>query len=288
LWCYAGEETVLVPAGVGVLFTLAIVGLAASAAWSVQRQATGLLAGAALLGTPYFIRHAAYQYADTPLAYYILGAIVLLYLAGRRQRNRRGLLALCGLMTGLAAWTKNEGLIFLGAVLIAHGAAATWKRGWRTAARESAWLGLGLLPVLALLGYYKLGLAPANDLAAAQDWRRAAAKLADPARHWVITKHLGQAVVRYGNGLVFILAGYAALVGWTRQRATRAGLGEVWIIAGLMLAGYWVVYAVTPQDLEWHLETSANRLLLQLLPAVVLAFFLWAAGPEELLAPATE
>jgi hypothetical protein len=35
-------------------------------------------------------------------------------------------------------------------------------------------------------------------------------------------------------------------------------------------AGYYLVYVGTPQPLEWHLETSARRVSLQLLPAVAI------------------
>ena len=46
----------------------------------------------------------------------------------------------------------------------------------------------------------------------------------------------------------------------------------------LMLVGYAFVYLTTPQGLAWHLDASVHRLLMQLWPTGLLAFFL-AVGP---------
>jgi len=279
LWCYAGNETVFVPIAVGILFTLAAVGLVSSTLISLERRLAALLAGAALLGTNYFIRHGVYQYADTQLSYYILAAAATLYLARRRTQGRPCLLALSGLMAALAAWTKNEGLLFLVVLVITHAAVTARTRGWRTMMRETALIGLGLLPVLALVLHYKLGIAPRNDLFAAQDQQSALAKLLDPGRHWAIAKYLGRTILGYGNGLVIILVVIAVLMGRSKR---RTGLGVVWALVALMLAGYWIMYAVTPQDLQWHLGTSARRLFLQVQPMAVMAFFLWIGDPAEI------
>jgi len=42
----------------------------------------------------------------------------------------------------------------------------------------------------------------------------------------------------------------------------------------LTLAGYFLIYLITPYDLYWHLRFSLNRLFLQLWPAVIFLFFL--------------
>jgi MFS family permease len=45
-------------------------------------------------------------------------------------------------------------------------------------------------------------------------------------------------------------------------------------VLGLMLAGYIGVYLTTPHDLDWHLATSLDRLLVQVWPMAVVAVFL--------------
>jgi hypothetical protein len=48
---------------------------------------------------------------------------------------------------------------------------------------------------------------------------------------------------------------------------------------GIVIAGYYVVYLVTPQDLAWHLDSSIDRLLLHLWPSALLLAGL--AGEHE-------
>jgi hypothetical protein len=49
----------------------------------------------------------------------------------------------------------------------------------------------------------------------------------------------------------------------------------------LMLAGYFLVYVITPYDLEWHLNTSLSRLFVQLWPSFLFCFFLKVEGPDK-------
>jgi hypothetical protein len=42
----------------------------------------------------------------------------------------------------------------------------------------------------------------------------------------------------------------------------------------LMLLGYVFIYVITPNDLKWHINTSMNRLLIQLIPAIIFAIAL--------------
>ena len=51
-----------------------------------------------------------------------------------------------------------------------------------------------------------------------------------------------------------------------------------------MLAGYYWVYILTPVNLTWHLQTSLNRLLAQLWPSAVFAYFLTTRTIEEVVA----
>ena len=165
----------------------------------------------------------------------------------------------------------------------------TRRQGLRSSLYQLAAIGLGLLPVLCVFLYHKLHLAPANDLVAGQESHASLARLVSPTRHALIATYLGRSIVSFGGGLVFVLGAYAMLMrAQPLVRATPA-LAKVWFILALMFAGYWLVYGLTPHDLQWHLSTSARRLLLQLLPTAVFAFFCWVATPEEVLVrPATD
>jgi hypothetical protein len=84
------------------------------AAW--RSGPLGLLLGFSLVATPTLVHVVPDQYADIPLACYFTGALILAFL----ERP-----ALAGLLAGLAAWTKDEGVLFV-AVFLA--AAAIFRR----------------------------------------------------------------------------------------------------------------------------------------------------------------
>ena len=44
-------------------------------------------------------------------------------------------------------------------------------------------------------------------------------------------------------------------------------------VLGLMLLSFYFVYVLTPYEIEWHITTSFDRLLIQLWPALVLTVF---------------
>lgn len=56
----------------------------------------------------------------------------------------------------------------------------------------------------------------------------------------------------------------------------------------LLFFGYFFVYVITPTDLAWQLESSLNRILLQLWPAAVVVCFCVLRTPEEALAVSSE
>jgi hypothetical protein len=127
--------------------------------------------------------------------------------------------------------------------------------------------------VLAVLAYFKLRLAPPNDLVAGQGVAATLGRYA-----WTAGAFLGQ-VLMIGPGAVVVLAVYARLLGRAPPPAKRTGHSRT--LLGGMLAGYFLVYLTTPNDLPTHLGTSLDRLLVQLWPLALLAFFLAVAMPGE-------
>src|SRR5262249_17955866 len=95
-------------------------------------------------------------------------------------------------------------------------------------------------------------------------------------------------VSAFGWGIVYLLGVYRFLMGRrppSHEPSQRAA--HAFSVLLLMIAGYSVVYLVTPQNLAFHLDTSLERLLMQLWPTALLAYFLWVATPEEALHPKT-
>ncbi|HKQ49825.1 MAG TPA: hypothetical protein VJZ71_17255 [Phycisphaerae bacterium] len=280
-WAYVGRESTVVPATIAILFALATAGLVAGVIAKLRGATTGLLAGLVLLSTDYYLRHGAYQYADTPLSFFILATLALTFLHARRPDQEPGLLALAGLCAACAAWTKNEGLLFLLCWVV-----ALWLARILPGPRGSrgrlllAWIA-GLVPIAAIIIYFKVTLAPDNDLAAAFSAQKMLAYLADPARYTTIARFFGKALLEFGKSVGPLLAIYWLLVGRSHQPSDRRGLTCCLVVVGLMSAGYFSIYLLTPLDLVWHLKTSGHRLILQLFPAALLLVFTSAAGLDS-------
>jgi hypothetical protein len=295
-WTYAGGEAILFPAAIGLIFTLLVLGLLLAALSHLRSKTQGCLAAMILMGTPFFITMGASQFADVPFAFFVLAAFVMLFLPERSPEDRAGPLILAGIAAGLSAWTKNEGLLFVLIVTVSLVGIAARVSGWRKAFKRTGWFLAGALPVLAMVVDFKLRLSPTNDIMAGLSLAAVSAKLLDWGRYAEIAKAFfvtgisftqGVIDVRVGMTLnpgavgVLLLAVYLALTGVRIGEADRGSILQAAAVLGLMLAGYFFVYVMTPLDLTWHLMTSLNRLFLQLWPSALLLVFMAAGIPGE-------
>ncbi|MBN1287358.1 MAG: hypothetical protein JXB47_18300 [Anaerolineae bacterium] len=281
-WLYAGHETPAAPALAAAFFVFGTVGLLVAAVAAARGRGQGYLAGMLLLSSQYFTQRGAEQYADIPLGFYVLGTVVLFYLYDRLAGRRWGVLVLAGLSAGLAAWTKNEGILFLVVVAAVRLSYAAARKGGRAAACEALRCAAGLLPVLLVVIYFKARYAVANDIIAAQG-QSTVEKLLDGARYRVIAGEYFQAFSGwFSENIVTFLLFYLALTAGRVRWRRKAGAVFPLAVCLVMLAGYFFVYVITPQELVWHIHSSLHRLLLHLLPAFLFAFFLVAPTPEEI------
>jgi len=260
LWSWSGGEPAAAAGLVSAAFAAAILGLLVFTLARLRGRTPALLTGLLLVSTPFFLSFAPNQHADLPLAACVLAAVALGALGERW--------ALAGLCAGFAAWTKNEGLLFA-AVFALGGGWHAWRGGPpRALPQLLASLALGLAPVL----WLKLALAPPNDLLATPLGPRLAQLLA-PDRHRLILEVLWRDLRGFGEWRVLpFLAMALPFAAWRGRARLVAGARLLPLALGSMLAGYYVVYLLSPQNLAWHLDTSLVRLLLQLWP---LALVLW-------------
>ena len=80
--------------------------------------------------------------------------------------------------------------------------------------------------------------------------------------------------------MIYVMAIYSLCVGLGPRRT--AGVGYATLTILFVFAGYLAAYLTTPYDLQWHISTSMDRLLLQVWPTFVLVFFLSISTPEEI------
>lgn len=283
MWTYVGHETALAPAAVAMLFTFGTVGLLYASVAILRSPTQGCLAALLLLGTKFFILHGASQYADVPFGFFLLATLVLLALPEVWPDNRPCLLMLAGVAAGLAAWTKNEGLLLLLAVLTGYGGVVVRARGWRAALSDARAFAMGLAPVFTVIVGFKIWVAPANDLMSDQGFRQTLERLLEGNRYVQVLLGIGQGFLEVSaqgvTGLLLLAywfcAGHAAHGPW------RLGARTAAIVLSLMLGGYVVVLLVAPAPLLATNIRSIDRLLLQLWPSMLFAYFLSLRTAEE-------
>jgi hypothetical protein len=286
MWAFAGE-TQLVPALIGLMFMSGTLGLLVTSVSHLRTRTQGYLAGLVLLEPFLFFRVGTYEYADTPLGFFLLAALVIFCLNDKMAGSYR-LLILAGMMAGFAAWTKNEGLLVLCSLVTARFVGVVASQNLRTYIRQMLYFAIGAVPVILVVVYFKLTIAPANDLAAGQGLRVTAYRLLDFSRYVVILKALLNQLTGFRRWYLhptYLLTIYAWLLGVKTERSERTTLLTLTATLGLIMVGYFFVYVTTPRDLEWHLTFSLDRLLIQLWPSIVLLYFFLVNSPENALAP---
>ena len=290
-----GAESAAIAVATGWFFVL---GLAAVTYLAVSRWAAqwvALAAVALVASTPRVWRWAFAQSADLPLAYLTrASAVGLTDLVCRSPRGRRivgdgsGGFAggagrtvspwLTGFFLGLMVWTKNEGMVF-SIVLVAVFAVGAGIR--RDGFDLRGWVAvvLGSLPgVLATVVFKQFWVATGEiDRYLGPGL---VSRITDPARWWEVAAALaGQLTPGSGGalwgGTWLALAGLL-VIGVVRRGSGGSREGALFYgIAFLLFLGFDVAaYLTTPEPLAWHLRTSLDRLLLQIVPMAVVAVFI--------------
>jgi hypothetical protein len=281
-WMYGGVETTAAPAVLAWLFTASIVAAVTAAVAVLCGQAQGYIAGIALLGHIYFVLHASSQYAEIPLMFFYTSAFVLLaFHNDATDAKRRGALVLAGFAAGCAAWTKNEGLLFIVALSVAHFGIVVCSRGLRSYGSEALALVAGLLPVVAVIIYFKTQLAPPNVWIAAMNAPQVSSQLTDAGRYYVIAREIARRLFSYsgvGINMTYLLLLFVACFGITRTH--RVTVAQAAVALTVMIAGFVGIYLMRNADVIAFMRGSLDRVLLQLWPVFVFAFFLLAAPVE--------
>src|SRR5262249_36432289 len=151
------------PRFLALAYTVGIVGVVVSFLSTLRGPSQGCLAGLVLLGSHFLAEKGIMQYADIPLTFYLVTTLALLCYYDTSASRPTGALVLAGLSAGCAAWTKNEGQLFLVCLCAARLLVLLSGRGWRSCLKQTAVFGLGLAPFLACLVYFKSHYATEND-----------------------------------------------------------------------------------------------------------------------------
>ena len=277
-WRYAGAEVPEAGALLGIVLSLSGVGILGLTLRELRDTSVAMLFAFVLLGTPYYLNLASDQFADVPLSFFILGTIALIVLHLERDPADPGLLVLAGFTAGCAAWTKNEGLLFVLATSSVLFVVLLQKRA--NFLRQFAPFVVGaLLPLLVVL-FFKLSTARYNDLIESSNYTTLHGML-NLDRHITILKYAAATFWSMGGWAITPIIPLFAFVGlrgtdsfMVRSRGWLTGA----LILAIMAAGYYFVYLITPLDLQYHLKSSLDRLMIHLWPSFLLLLGL-AARP---------
>jgi hypothetical protein len=271
-WTYGGSPSPNVPIATAFVFAVGLVLLLVSTLALARGASAGLLAGVILLASPAFMTQAPSEYADVPLAFFFLAALALIT-QGRTSRC----LSLAGVFAGFAAWTKNEGALVVVALAAALIVSAWRSTGWRSATRQGGIFLLGALPGLLLVLWFKVALAPPDPLAG-QMTVGLGQKFFDGGR-WL--KVAGGFLKQAWEVHLLPLALLAVTCGLLRLRPRQERSPVPLPAVLLVLGGYFAIFLVTKDDLDWLFATALDRLYMHVWPALVLAVFLQLRRPED-------
>lgn len=272
-----GSESVLIPVGVAwSLATLSVALLTVGLA-KLRGLRWGLLAGLALLATPSFVSFAANQQSDVPMGLFVLCACSALALALEQSREPK-LLLLAGAAASTAAWTKNEGSLYLLALLLAL-AFVPRALPLRARARDAALFLAGALPVLLLLALFKLEYAHTNDLVHFTSSQTALERATDLHRWGELLFAWLRRIVYFQDWALFLLAEVLALLFVVPRLPWRPSTRVLGAALALAVCAWVPMYILQPHPLLWFFRASIDRLTNHLWPSILLVTFLALSAP---------
>jgi hypothetical protein len=152
---------------------------------------------------------------------------------------------------------------------------AAWKR--RAALATLA----GAAPAVAVVIIFKMWLARSNTGLLSTSLPGATKRLADVGRYGTTMAAFGREFARMGIGWyhpILPLIALAVVLRFDPER--RRDAAYCGALLGFLLLGSFGVYILTNNDLTWQLQTSLNRVLVEVWPALVLAGIVGLREPK--------
>lgn len=199
-----------------------------------------------------FITKGTYQCADTLLAFFFLLAIACIYCM---QENRKYVTLSAFFIAG-CVWVKNEGMV-LAAIFILFNVNTFFSP------KNIKYFLAGTLLPLATVIFFKVGYTHGNDMIDKQ--ANTMAKLKDGARYFMVWDFFKRNL----NANYYYIKIGVFLYGLVCVLQKKSPDRQMLMLLTCLLV-YMGIYIITPNDLEWHLNTSQDRLMHQLMPAFIL------------------
>lgn len=267
LWSLVGQT----PEPSGYLSVAVLVATTLVVSGSVARRVgfAPAVASLGLLLTPEFVRQGATQHADLLVGFYtVLGVVLAVY----HPKTSTSIIA-SGLACGLAAWSKNEGLVpaLLIPILTVVWKARSEGRGIATSVAADFAIGMG--PVLAVLILFKILLAPDNDVVSGLMTPGVERYWMDSVRVSFVARQMFRGLWEWGAWPVVPAIAAVAVVAVIPKspslRPAETGAAIAVVLLGVQATVFFAIYVMTPHSVAWHIGTSWSRLVAQLWPTLV-------------------
>jgi hypothetical protein len=280
-WQIIGRDLILVPILMAGIFTFGSVLLLFSSIALLRGCNQGYLAAILLFLSTQFLNIGTYQYADVPLAFFILATVFLFGLKDRCPELSSSLVFLAGVTVSCAAWTKNEGQLFLALVILVYFVGRMRKKEWAKILKEFIGFTLGLAPILGTLVYFKLNFALENAHIGANPLKQLGTYLVDIDRYIIVGTKFMVKFFTFNDGIVWLMAGYLFFAGLDRPDLIKKRVLSPAFLLLLMTCSYFFVYIIYPGDPRDLLSASLRRIIIQLWLTWVFLFFYCVKGPEK-------
>lgn len=209
----------------------------------------------------FYITLATYQMADTMIAFFLLLAMIAIDNIDNDKRYR----IVSAAMLGCCIWTKNEGIMLALLFLLFFYKELLYKKAYR-----DTLIGIAL-PLIAYV-IFKTGFATQNDIMGSQS-SSTLSLFADTERYKLIFTAWKDSINMHYYTISCVVA-LCILLAVLRGKFPDRKISFVFAAC----IAYSVVYMITPHDLSWHLKTSIDRLIHQLMPASAYACIVYLAN----------
>jgi hypothetical protein len=272
VWNYIGSDNIYTPAIVAFLFTFSTIGLVVSSMIFIKNRNHGYLTGLVLLSIYFFTIQGAGQIADVPFGFFVLSTVVLFFINEKSPEKSFGFYFLAGIMAGLSAWTKNEGLLFVLVILLSHFVVTVFQKGWISYFKEITPLLAGLLPLLLITLHFKMRLTVSNDLVSERNFDSIINLLLDHKRYFLVSKIYLYYLIKNFLIIIIVFPIMFIVLKLSSDKNYKTNSTICFLAIFLLLSGYFMIYIISPHNLEWHLKTSMSRLYLQVMPSIIFVF----------------
>jgi hypothetical protein len=192
------------------------------------------------------------QYADTILGFFFLCAVVCVKYGSETPRY----IALTTACLGCCMWTKNEGVV-LSAVFVIFNLRTLFSR------KNFMYAVMGVALPLVALAIFKIRYAPQNDLVGGLN-ASVFHQLLEGSRYKQILSHFADEIKNNFTSVGIAFGLYLALCAFEKKLPDAQ-----FVMLTCCLCAYIMIYVLSNQELGWHLATSQERLIHQVMPAMV-------------------